>query len=340
MNSDLQITRRRALADVAVAATWTAGAAAMLGTERVLAQEAAYPNKPATIIVGFPPGTATDVLARLLVDYFGRRFGQSFIVDNRAGMGGAIGAAAVARARPDGYTLLIGATAPISINPHIYANISYKPLTDFAPIGPLAWVPLMLVAPPSLPANDLQQLLEMARQQPSRITFASTGNGTTSHLLMAMLASRAKVQMTHVPYKGSAQAQTDMMATLVSCSFDTLASALPLVRAGKLKALAVSSLERAQAAPNVPTVAEQGFPGFDVVAWTGMLAPAGTPVAVLDRLAAALDMLHKDPEFVAKVTQAGNEIHGGMSREQFTAFIRNDYDRWGKVVREFDVTVS
>lgn len=304
------------------------------------ANEPAYPIKAVTITIGFPPGTATDVLARMLAEGLSTRLGQPFIVDNRAGMGGSIGASYVARAKPDGYTLVIGATAPISINPHIYPSLSYQPEKDFTPIASLIWIPLLLVTAPSVKADSLQQLIAMARSEPGKLSFASTGNGTTSHLLMEMLTAEANVKLTHIPYKGSAQAQTDIIGGRVTCSFDTLASALPLVRAGKLKALAVSTPQRTSALPNVPTVAEQGFPGFGVVAWTGMLAPKGTPPAVIDQLARALKEINEDPGFREKMIAQGNEVRPQIAKQEFQSFLQHDYDSWGKVVSQFNVKIE
>ena len=301
-----------------------------------MAQEA-YPSRTVNIVIGFPPGSATDGLARMLADRLSAQLGQQFVVINRPGMGGGIGAGSVARADPDGYTLLVGATAPISINPHVYPNTNYDPLKDFEPIGPLAWVPMMLVAGPGVEATTLAELLSAAKKKPGLITFASSGNGTTSHLTMEILSSQAGVEFSHIPYKGSAQSQVDIISGQVGFAFETLASSLTMAKAGKLKPLGVSSSNRNHLFPDVPTVAEQGFPDFDIVAWTGLFAPAGTPAPILDKLADALSTATAEPKFKEDVMRAGNEVRAAIPRAEFAAFLKKDYERWGDAVKKFNV---
>jgi tripartite-type tricarboxylate transporter receptor subunit TctC len=210
--------------------------------------------------------------------------------------GGSLGAAAAAKAAPDGYTLLMSATAPMSINPHLYAKLTYDPQKDFAPIGLTSWLSYVLVVRPEFGVATLPELLARARANPGQISFASIGNGTTSHLLMTLLAQRTDTRFNHIPYKGSAQSQTDVMGGQVDMTFDTLVSLMPHVKTGRLKALAVSSLNRSAFAPTVPTVAEQGVPGFDAGAWLGLLAPAGTPKPIVDKLNRELNQILEEPE--------------------------------------------
>ncbi|MFT3804252.1 MAG: tripartite tricarboxylate transporter substrate binding protein [Burkholderiaceae bacterium] len=299
--------------------------------------QADYPSRPISIVVGFPPGTATDAVARVLAERMSAHLKQAVVVENRPGGGGSLGAGSVARAPADGYTLLIGASAPLSINPHVYGKLPYDSRKDFAPIGQLTWLPYMLVVRPDFPAGDLKQLIALARDKPGAISFGSTGNGTTSQLLMEVIGSRAGVKFLHVPYKGSAQAQADIVGGQLDSSFDTLPSSMMMVKAGKLKPLAVSSARRNALMPDVPTVAEQGFPDFEMGAWLGLVAPAGTPVPVLDKLFATLTTIAAEDEYRKRIAQSGAEVRPSTTREAFAAFVARDYDDWGRIVREFGV---
>ncbi len=292
-----------------------------------------YPMRNVTIIVGFPPGTATDVVTRILAERLAVRLKKPFVIDNKPGQGGSLGAGAAAKAVPDGYTLLMSAPAPLAINPNLYAKLSYDPQKDFAPIGLTSWLSYILVVRPDLGVNTVPELVAKARANPGQISFASIGNGTTSHLLMTMLAQRTETRFNHIPYKGSAQSQTDVIGGQVDMTFDTVTSLLPHVKAGRLKAIAVSSLNRSGFAPNIPTISEQGVPGFDAGAWLGLLAPAGTPRAIVDKLHRELSQILDEPETRKRLADAGTEILKS-SPEEFAAHIRSEFLKWGKLVRE------
>lgn len=292
-----------------------------------------YPTKPVSVIVGFPPGTATDTVTRVICERLTARLGKTFIVDNRPGQGGSMGAAAAANAAPDGYTLVVSATAPLAINPNLYAKLSYDPRRDFAPIGLLSWLPYALVTNPRTGFNSLQEMLVYARANPDKLTYASIGNGGTSHLLMSMLLQQTGTKIVHIPYKGSAQSQTDLIAGLVDMTFDTMVSVMPHVKSGRLKALATSGISRSQFAPEIPTVDEQGVPGFDAGAWLGLLAPAGTPKPIIDRLNKELNLILDEPETRKRLLGIGSELLKSTP-EEFAAHIRSEYAKWGQRVRD------
>jgi tripartite-type tricarboxylate transporter receptor subunit TctC len=298
-----------------------------------------YPNKPVTMIVGFPPGTATDSVGRVLGERLAQRLGKPFVIDNKPGQGGSIGAAAAARAAPDGYTLLISATAPLATNPHLYAKLSYDPLRDFAPIGLHSWLPYALVVNSNSRINTFQEFMARAKAQPGAMSYASIGNGTTSHLLMTMLMQSTGVKLNHIPYKGSAQAQTDLIGGQVDMTFDTLVSVMPHVKSGKLKPLAVSTLGRSKYAPEIPTLNELGVTGFDAGAWLGMLAPAGTPQPIIDKLNRELNAILDEPETQKRLLAMGSELLKSTP-EEFATHMRSEYEKWGKLVRESGVKIE
>ena len=291
-----------------------------------------WPARPVTIVVGFPPGTATDTVARLLADRFSRALGQRFVVDNRSGQGGSIGAAHVARAAPDGYTITVGASAPQGINPHIYANLGYDPRVDFAPIGQIVQLPYLLVAGQHTGFRSMRELVERARAAPNTVTYATTGNGTTSQLLMAMLAHSAGVRMVHVPYRGTAQSLTDIVAGRVDVTFDTLIGTYPFARDGRVTPLALGTARRVDTVPDVPTTAEAGFPAVQGGAWLGLLGPAGLPAPVVSRLAAELSAVLAEDGFRRTIAEIGAVVDPAGPAE-FAAILRRDYDRWGEIVR-------
>jgi tripartite-type tricarboxylate transporter receptor subunit TctC len=298
-----------------------------------------YPNKPVTIIVGFPPGTATDSVGRVLGERLAQRLGQSFIIENRAGQGGSIGAAAASKASPDGYTLLISATAPMATNPHLYKKLTYDPLTDFAPIGLLSWLPFALVVNSNSKIKTFQDFLAQAKAQPGAINYASIGNGTTSHLLMTMLMQSTGVKLNHIPYKGSAQAQTDLIGGQVEMTFDTMVSVMPHVKSGRLRALAVSTLGRSKYAPEIPSLNELGVTGFDAGAWLGLLAPAGTPKPIVDKLNLELNAILDEPETQKRLLAMGAEILKSTP-DQFAVHMKSEYAKWGKLVRETGLKIE
>jgi tripartite-type tricarboxylate transporter receptor subunit TctC len=292
-----------------------------------------YPNRPVTIVVGFPPGTATDSVARLLAEQFGQAIpGARFIVENRPGQGGSIGAAAVARAAPDGYTITVGASAPQAINPHIYPKLSYDPRKDFTPIGRIVDLPYVVVVNKGAPYRTLGDIIAAAKAQPGAISFASTGNGTTSHLLMATLAHSAGVRFNHVPFRGTAQSLTDIIAGRVTATVDTAAGSLPFIRDSQVRAVAVTTPARSPLLPDVPTSSEAGFPDLRGGAWLAMFAPAGIPTPIRDKLSAALAASLKDPKMQATLASIGMDL-APNTPEEMGELLRRDYDRWGEIVR-------
>lgn len=294
--------------------------------------QAAYPNRPVKILVGFPPGQATDVVAREIAQKLSEAMGQQFVVDNRAGAGGIIGTDLVAKAPADGYTLLMSSSGPLAVNPSLYRKLPYNVEKDFAPITLAALVPLFVVANPSFPPNTVGELVAYAKANPGKISYASGGNGVTNHLAMEMFKSVAGVYMTHIPYRGGPPAVTDLIAGQVSVMFETGPGALPHVHSGKLKALAVASTARSSAAPNLPTISESGLPGFDAVAWIGLVAPRGTPPAIITRLNAEVTRILRLPEIKDRFQALGAEP-AGNTPEQFAAYIQLETIKWGKAVK-------
>jgi tripartite-type tricarboxylate transporter receptor subunit TctC len=298
-----------------------------------------YPVKPVRMIVGFPPGQATDIVARAVAQKLTDNLGQSFYVDNRPGAAGIIGTEVAIKAGGDGYTVLMSSSGPLAVNPSLYSKLPYDPLKDLAPISLVATVPLFLVAHPSLPANNVQELVALAKSKPGQINYASGGSGVTNHLVMEMFKSATGSNLTHVPYKGGPPALTDLIAGQVSVMFETGPGALPHVRSGKLKALAAGGLKRSVAMPDLATVAEQGVPGFDGVAWIGFVAPAGTPKPIVDRLHAETVKILALPEVRDRFVSQGAEPVGSTP-EEFGAFMKAEIAKWGKVVKESGAKVD
>jgi tripartite-type tricarboxylate transporter receptor subunit TctC len=308
------------------------------GTAAAFAQ-GAYPSKPVRMVVGFPPGQATDIVARAVAQKLTESLGQSVYVDNRPGAAGIIGTEVAIKAGGDGYTLLMSSSGPLAVNPGLYTKLPYDPVKDLAPITVIATVPLFLVAHPSLAANNVQELIALAKQRPGQINYASGGSGVTNHLVMEMFKSAAGIDLVHVPYKGGPPALTDLMAGQVSVMFETGPGALPHVRSGKLKALAAGSLKRSAAMPELATVAEQGIPGFDGVAWIAFAAPAGTPKPIVDRLHAETVKILALPEIRERLVSLGTEPVGNTP-EEFSAYLRSEIAKWGKVVKESGAKVD
>jgi tripartite-type tricarboxylate transporter receptor subunit TctC len=304
------------------------------------AQDAAsWPSKPVSVVVGFPPGTATDSVARVLADRFTTRLGQSFVIDNKPGQGGSVGAAAVAKAKPDGYTLVVSATAPMSINPYVYPRLTYDPVKDFAAVGIHNWLPYAIVVNANSKIHSYQDLKTSVTADPGKMTYASIGNGTTSHLIMLLLQQRTGMKLTHVPYKGSSQAQTDLIGGQVDLTFDTVVSLMPHIKSGKLRPLAVSTLKRSPMLPDVPTLLELGVSNFEVGAWLGLLAPAGTPRPIIDKLNQELNLALDDEGVRNKLMGMGSEILKSTP-DEFAAFIRKENERWSKLVRDTGAQVD
>lgn len=290
-----------------------------------------YPLKPVKIIVPYPPGGSTDILSRVLAEKLTPALGQQVVVENRAGATGMIGAEAVARSPADGYTLLMGVNGPMTIAPAIHAKMPYDTLRDFAPVILVSDAPKLLVINPSIPANTVQEFIAWARKQPKPIAFASAGVGSTGHLASEMLKQRGGFEAIHVPYKGGGPAITDVIAGHVQFMFEVMPQLLPHVQSGRLKALAISTAERSPALPSLPTVAEQGLPGFRSSTWFGVLAPAGTPEAIVNRLNSEFGKVLREPDLTKRLTDLGSNWQAN-SPADFGAFLRADLDKWREVV--------
>lgn len=309
---------------------WLAGVAVALVLAPVWAQS--YPIRPPRLVVPFPPGGATDTLARLVGEELGKRLGQPVVIENRPGAGGNLAAQFVARAAPDGYTLLMAPTSIYAIAMTLYKDPGFDVARDFTPVSTLANVPHVLVVHPSLAANNLKELVALAKAKPGELTVASQGTGTVSHLEAEMLQQMAGIQLTHVPYKGSAPALLDLLGGRTQIMFDSIASAMPQVRAGKLKAMAVAAEKRASVLPDVPTVAEAALPGYRAESWLGILVPAHTPRAVIERLNRELNASLADPRVHQTLVERGFEPQASTP-EQFVERIRGDLLAWARVVK-------
>jgi tripartite-type tricarboxylate transporter receptor subunit TctC len=316
-----------------------ATAALLLASLSVAASaQAAYPGKPVRIIVPYPPGGPTDTAARVVFQQVSESTGQQFIIDNRPGAGGNIGAELVARAVPDGYTLLVATTAH-AINMSLFKTIGYDVVKDFTPITLLTQGPLVLVATPSFPANNVRELIALAKAKPGTLNFASSGNGQSTHLSGELFNSMAGIKLSHIPYKGSAPALTDVMGGQVPLMFDTMLSAMPFVKSGKLKALAVTSPTRSPIAPDLPTIAESGLAGYSVSAWNGLLAPAGTPKAVIAQLSEELKQAMAMPQVKDKFSAQGFAASWDTP-EQFGSFLKGEVDKWTGTVKASGATLE
>jgi len=306
----------------------------LLGAGLVSAAGAAgsYPDRPLRLVVPFPAGGATDLMARALAQGLGEKLGQSVVVENRGGAGGSIGAEAVATAAPDGYTLLYSTMGVLTINPSLYAKLRYDPQKSFAPVSLTNLTANLLVVNPALKVNSVTELAELARRQPGELTFSSSGNGTTSHLAGEMFKSTADVDIRHIPYKGTSGAINDFMAGRISMMIDTSSNFVEQVKDGKVKALGVTSRKRLAALPDVPSISETpGFEDYEVSLWSGVLAPAGTPRAIIDRLNADIKTVMTAPQMVERM--AGYGIQTTYSTpEEFSERIRADTQKWARII--------
>lgn len=306
------------------------------GWNCAVAQAQAWPSRPLRIIVPFPPGNAGDVAARALADRLALRLGQPVVVDNRAGAQGAIGVEAVAKAPPDGYTLLVTSLSPLAITPAINKSLPYDTLRDLAPVSQLGWTGMILVAPASFPGNSVQDVIAFVRANPGKASYASLGSGTLSMLTMEIFKQAAGIDILHVPYKGSAQALTDVIGGQIPFMFDGMTSSYGQVKAGKLKALAISTRKRSSFAPELPTLMESGIPnakGLNVEGWTGMLAPAGTPKTVIDRLNAEVNNIISQAEFRTRVGAQSMDVYPPGSAAEFGEFLKAELAKWTQTVR-------
>jgi len=324
--------KRYALIIILIAAAGSACA-----QNRPTARESGYPAKPIRFIVPAAAGGAGDVFSRTIAQKLGEAMGQTVLVENRAGAAMIIGTEAMAKAAPDGYTIGMAQSASFVLNPSVYAKLPYDPLKDFAPVTQGTYYAYVLVVHPSLAVKNLQDLIALAKASPGRITYGSAGTGSANHLAGEFLALMTDTKLTHVPYKGSSLALADVLGTQLSMMFDTLITSVPLLKAGKLRALGYSGNHRSPQLPDVPTLDELGLKGFEVSAWQGIAAPAGTPKAIVDRLYAETAKALKLPDVIERLgTQGGNELIGSTP-EQFTALIKAEIAHYAKIIKQANV---
>lgn len=297
------------------------------------AAHAAYPEKPIHLIVPFPPGGGTDATARLIAGEIGPMLGQTIVIENRAGAGGSIGAQAVADAAPDGYTLFFTTTGALVINPHLYKNLRYDPIKDFKPIAPVGSSANVLVVHPGVKANTVEELISLAKQQPGKLTYGSSGIGSSSHLAGVLLESLTGTKLTHVPYKGSAPAVTDLVGGRIDMMIDNIPSHVEFAKAGKVRPLGVSGLTTSPLFPGVPTIAQAGVPGYDITIWYGILAPAGTPDEVVKKVGDAIRQVVAKPEMKEKLEKIGSDPMV-QTPEEFAAFIGKENKKWAEIVEK------
>jgi tripartite-type tricarboxylate transporter receptor subunit TctC len=291
-----------------------------------------YPNGPIRLIVTFAAGGSSDVLARSVAKAMSGGLGRTIVVENRPGAGGNIGAQAVAQADPDGHTVLFGTNGTLAIGPALYRNLKYDPVKDLAPVGLLHRLPNVLIVHPSIPATNLRELIDYARSKPGELTFASAGVGSASHLAAELLKAAANIDILHVPYKGGGAAMPDLLSGRVAMMIETIPNALPAVRAGTLRALGVTTPARSAAAPDLPTLAEAGLPGFDVSSWTGLFVPAGTPRAIIERLNAETLRIARDPAYLDQLKTMGTDV-ASSTPEALGAFMVKDIANWTVAVQ-------
>jgi tripartite-type tricarboxylate transporter receptor subunit TctC len=308
-------------------------AAAVGSITSALAQR--YPDKPVRMIVAVPPGGPADTLARLVAPRLGEALGQVIVVDNRPGANGNIAYEMVARAAPDGYTFVLVA-AGVAINPSLYREVKYDVLNDYAPITQGISVPNILVVHPSVAATSVKELIALAKARPGQMTFASAGNGSTGHLALEQFRLVSGIQLIHVPYKGGGPALTEVIAGQVQALFSLALAAIPQVKAGKVRALAISSAQRSALAPELPTIAESGFAGFDVVGWFGWVAPAKTPLQIVARLHDEIVRVLREPAVKERLLGLGADPVGSSSQD-FAAFIKSEHYKWARVIREANI---
>jgi tripartite-type tricarboxylate transporter receptor subunit TctC len=327
----------RRIADMRAKSIAVASACAIaFGATHALSET--FPTKPVRMIVPFAAGGGADIVGRLVAQKLGDGWGQTVVVDNRPGAGGNIGTEIVARAPADGYTLLlVGPNHTVNIS--LFSKIPYDPVNDFAPVSVVTSAPYLLLVNPSVGVNTVADFIALAKARPGKILYASAGNGTAGHLGMELIKTMAGIDVVHIPYKGSPPALTDLLAGQVSAAFDNVLSSAPHVKAGKLRAIAVSTSKRSSAMPDVPTVAESGLPGFEVAVWQGILAPAGTPRSTVDALHAAIITALARPDMKGRMAANGTDIIGNSPAE-FAAFIKSDIVKWAKVVKNSGARVD
>jgi tripartite-type tricarboxylate transporter receptor subunit TctC len=319
---------------------WMACAAALIAAAPAAQAADSYPEHPINLIVPFPPGGPTDALARRLADGLGRQLHQTVLVENRAGAGGNIGAEYVAKAAPDGYTILFGTSGPLAINIGLYKHLNYDPRTSFAPIVRIGYLPNILTVNPSLPVHNVQELIAYAKANPNKLTFASSGNGASSHLAGILFNKMAGTSIQHIPYKGTGPAITDLLGGQVSMSFTDILTALPLVKADKLRALGMASGERSEALPNLPTIAEQGLAGYDVSVFFGIVAPKGTPAPIVAQLNKAFVTALDDPAVAKALHDQGVVRAADTTPKGLADYIQAQVPYWSGILHEAKVSID
>ena len=301
-----------------------------------VAAQGAYPNKSVKLIVPFPPGGGNDVIGRVIAQKLSDRWGQTVVVDNRAGANGIVGLQALTQSAPDGYTLAVGAAGPLAVNPSLYARLPYDPIKDFAPITNMVNYPLLLVTHPSVPVKNVRELVALAKAKPDQLSYASPGSGNSGHLAGELFNSMAGVQTVHVPYKGQGPALTDLLSGQVSMLYSSIPSVIQQVKSGQLRALAVGSAKRLPSLPDIPTLAESGVPGYEAYSWVGLVAPAHTPADIVKKIHRDVSEILKDKEVAEKLNQQG-ALPVGDTPEEFGLYIKNEIAKWGKVVRDANI---
>jgi tripartite-type tricarboxylate transporter receptor subunit TctC len=296
-----------------------------------------YPSKPVKVVIPYPAGSTPDIVGRTVSDQLQKALGEPFVVENRTGAAGNIGTDAVAKSPPDGYTLLVAINGPVAVNKHLYKNLPYDPDRDLLPISLLASAPQMLVVTPAVPAGSFSAFLDYARRNPGRLSYGSVGSGSASHLTMELLKSDAKVFLVHIPYRGFPPALTDMLSGNIDTMFAIIPAVLPQVRAGRIKALAVTALKRSTLAPEIPSVAELGYPQLESLAWIGLLAPAGTPAEVVARLSAETVKGMQTAQTRDMLGKQGFDVVAN-SPQEFSRWIRAESEKWSKVIRTSGAT--
>jgi tripartite-type tricarboxylate transporter receptor subunit TctC len=319
-----------------------AAAVAALGVvaHAAFAAEAAYPVKPVRLIVAFPPGGSTDIIARLVGHRLSEALGQQVIIDNRGGAGGTIGTEIAARAAPDGYTLTMGTTSTHVIAPAAYSKLKYDPIKDFAPITLVASTPYLLVLHPGVKAANLKEFVALAKAQAGKLNYASAGTGSTTHLAMEMLKHAAGIDMVHVPYNGNGPAGTAVLGGQVQALFGSMPAVLPHAQSGKVRPIAVGTAKRSPALPDVPTVAESGFPGFEVSLWLGFFAPKGTPIAIINRLHSELVRAALSPEMKMQFERNGAEAATNASSIELERLVKVEIDKYSKVIKAANIKLD
>ena len=296
-----------------------------------------YPSKPVRFVVPYAAGGATDLIARVIGERLSAHLGQPFVIDNRPGAATLLGAQLVAKAEPDGYTLLMATSTTLAINASLYKNLPYDPVKDFAPISLAIQHPFVLLVDPKLPAHNVKELVALAKAKPGQLAYASGGSGSFPHLAMALFQAMTGIDVIHVPYKGSAPALTDLMGGQVAMIFDN--TALTYVKSGRIRALAVTTKDRLSVMPDVPTLQEAGVPGYELAAWQGVIAPAGTPRPVVDKLNANIVQLLREPETIARLTGDGGQIITSTP-DQFASYIKSEIGRFAKIVKDSGAKVE